>query len=95
MKNDKFEIPPCTEEYHKDFRSLTACLSLKRLDNYTDWINLGICLKTIGAPMSIWEEASKRSSKNKPGECVKIWNDIKPKGDLKLGSLMHLSLIYI
>ena len=39
--------------------------------------------------MSIWEEASKISSKNKPGECIKIWNDIKPRGDLKLGSLIH------
>jgi hypothetical protein len=80
MKNDKVEIPTCTEEDHKDFRSLTACLSINRLNNYQEWINLGICLKTIGAPMSIWEEASKRSAKNKPGECLKIWNDIKPRG---------------
>ena len=39
--------------------------------------------------MNIWEEASKRSSKNKPGECSKIWNDIKPNIVYTIGSLIH------
>jgi len=39
--------------------------------------------------MSLWEEASKRSSKNKPGECASIWADMTPNGALKFGSLVH------
>ena len=30
-------------------------------------------LKTIGAPLSLWEEVSKRSNKYKHGDCGKRW----------------------
>ena len=70
-----------------DARALCCCLSQARLDNRQDWINLGLCLKRIGAPCSLWDEVSKRSKKYKPNECEQLWCCMKPKS-LGIGSLI-------
>ena len=71
-----------------DARALCACLSLARLDNYQDWIRLGLCLKRIGCPLSLWEEVSKRSRKNKPNDCSNKWGAMTANS-LGIGSLHH------
>ena len=71
-----------------DARALCACLSLARLDNYQDWIRLGLCLKRIGCPLSLWEEVSKRSRKNKPNDCSNKW-DAMTANSLNIGSLHY------
>ena len=71
----------------EDVRQLCKCLSKARLDNRQDWINLGLCLKRIGAPCSLWDEVSKKSEKYKPRECEQLWYCMKPKS-LGIGSLI-------
>ena len=71
-----------------DARALCACLSLTRLNNYHDWIKVGLCLKRIGCPLSLWEEVSKRSKKNKPNDCSDKWCRMTANS-LGIGSLHH------
>ena len=37
--------------------------NLKQLDDYGSWIQVGIVLKNIGAPLELWEQLSKKSNK--------------------------------
>ena len=71
-----------------DARALCACLSVARLNNYQDWIRVGLCLKRIGCPLSLWEEVSKRSKKNKPNDCSDKWNRMSANS-LTIGSLHY------
>ncbi|MFM7983006.1 MAG: PriCT-2 domain-containing protein, partial [Candidatus Fonsibacter sp.] len=32
--------------------------------------------KKLGAPVSLWEEVSKRSNKYKRGDCIERWNSL-------------------
>ena len=52
-----------TTEELQDIKALCCCLSISQRDNYTTWIRVGMILKTIGAPLSLWEDVSKRSNK--------------------------------
>ncbi len=56
------------EELH-DIKKLCQCLSISQLDNYSTWLRVGMILKKLGAPLSLWEEVSKRSKKYKHGDC--------------------------
>ena len=63
----------------KDVRALCCCLSIPQLDDYATWVRLGMILKKVGAPVSLWEEVSKRSKKFKPGDCTKKWGNMHPR----------------
>jgi hypothetical protein len=74
----------------KDIRSLCTCLSVAQLDDYATWIRLGMILKKLGAPLTLWEEVSKRSRKFKNGDCTGRWANMKPKC-FGIGSLIVLA----
>ncbi|MFM7985613.1 MAG: PriCT-2 domain-containing protein, partial [Candidatus Fonsibacter sp.] len=58
----------------QDIKSLCCCLSASQLDNYSTWLRVGMILKKLGAPLSLWEEVSKRSKKYKHGDCSRRWS---------------------
>ena len=74
----------------KDVRALCCCLSISQLDDYTIWIRIGMILKKLGAPLSMWEGASQRSKKFKPGECASKCGNMKPRC-FSIRSLMVLA----
>ena len=47
-------------------------------------------LKKLGAPLSLWEEVSKRSKKYKHGDCGSRWSRINPQF-FSIGSLFVLA----
>ncbi|MFM7985843.1 MAG: PriCT-2 domain-containing protein, partial [Candidatus Fonsibacter sp.] len=42
---------------------LCECITVKQMDDYTNWIQLGMTLNDIGAPLELWEHMSKKSKK--------------------------------
>lgn len=52
---------------------ILAMLDLKRIDDYEMWIQIGFICFNESMDVSIWEKASERSTKSKPGECEKKW----------------------
>ena len=42
--------------------------------NYTDWVNVGMALKSEGYPCSVWDNwSSKDAGRYKAGECERKW----------------------
>ncbi len=70
------EIAPSTTKL-SDIEQLCSCLSPAQIDDYTTWIKIGLILKRLNAPLSLWEGLSKQSSKFKHGECVMLWGKLK------------------
>jgi len=85
------ETPTPTREQSDDMRALCSCLSIAQLDDYKFWIDLGLRMKKLGFPMSLWEEVSQRSTKNKPGECARLWDKMVPNGRWTLGGMVPLA----
>ena len=54
-------------------------LSQTRVDNYGEWVTVGMALKNAGYSCESWDEWSKNSAKYKPGECAKKWTTFKEK----------------
>ena len=79
-----------TEDELHDVRALCSCLSLAQLDNYATWVRVGMILKKIGAPCSLWEQVSQRSNKFKNGDCTKRWSGLQPEL-FSIGSLFVLA----
>lgn len=73
-----------------EIEMLLDMISINRCDNYTDWINVGLCLHNINNKyLLLWEKWSQYSNKYKDGECEKIWNKFKKNKDgLKIGSII-------
>ena len=63
---------------------------MAQIDNYDTWIKIGMILKSIGAPLSLYEEVSKRSKKSKPNECYSEWRSFTRKCHT-IGSLFVLA----
>ncbi|MFM7987149.1 MAG: PriCT-2 domain-containing protein, partial [Candidatus Fonsibacter sp.] len=54
-----------TAKEAQDIKALCCCLSISQLDNYAAWLRVGMSLKQLGAPLSLWEDVSKTSKKYK------------------------------
>ena len=66
---------------------LIDILSPERVSSYIDWIRLGWCLRNIDDRLlDKWDEFSKHSTKYIPGECKRVWRQMK-KGGLGIGTL--------
>ncbi|MFM7987344.1 MAG: PriCT-2 domain-containing protein, partial [Candidatus Fonsibacter sp.] len=78
-----------TQELH-DINALCCCLSISQVDNYVTWLRVGMILKKLGAPMSLWEEVIKRSNKYKHGDCAKRWGGFRTQY-FSIGSLFVLA----
>lgn len=73
-----------------EIEKIVDMLDVSRADNYTDWLNVGLCLHNINKEYyQIWDKWSQRSPKYEKNVCKKYWD--KFKGDtngLKIGSLI-------
>jgi len=72
-----------------ELRALLNMLSPSRFNNYDSWIRIGWCLHNMNPNtlLPVWIEYSKRSNKFVPGECERLWNNMRE--GLGIGSL-HL-----
>ena len=77
------------KELH-DIKALCCCLSISQLDNYATWLRVGMILKKLGAPVSLWEDVSKRSKKYKHGDCGRRWGGFHTQY-FSIGSLFVLA----
>ena len=67
-------------------REVLAALGDHRWNNYRFFIQIGFICFNEGIPLSVWEELSKKSPKNKPGDCATHWKSFK-KGPLTQATL--------
>lgn len=77
-----------------DIKKLCNLLSDDRIDNYKEWIDIGMCLKNLSDKFfKIWLSLSKKSNKFDENECVKKWKSFKKaKNGLQIGSLIKWAL---
>jgi P4 family phage/plasmid primase-like protien len=73
-----------------EISSLLDMLNINRCNNYTDWINVGLCLHNINDKyLLLWENWSKLSDKYEDGKCEENWNKFKKnKEGLNIGSFL-------
>lgn len=68
-----------------------ACLdrlSLSRVDNYQQWVEVGMSLYGLGlAGLQLWDDWSHKSPKYKAGECERKWKSFDVNG-ITFGSLI-------
>ncbi len=70
-------------------KALVGCLSVKRADDYGDWLNVGFCLYCISSEcLPLWEEFSKKSDKYEEGVCDKAWSKMSNK-NMSVGTLKY------
>ena len=70
-------------------KALVGCLSVKRADDYGDWLNVGFCLYCISSEcLPLWEEFSKISDKYEEGVCDKAWSKMSNK-NMSIGTLKY------
>ena len=60
------------------------------MDNYSTWLRVGMILKKLGAPLSLWEEVSKKSQKYRHGDCGRRWGGFHTQF-FSIGSLFVLA----
>jgi hypothetical protein len=65
---------------------ILAVLDIKRVEDYEMWIQMGFICFNESLDVAVWEKASERSSKHKPGECDKKWKTFT-KGHLGIAKL--------
>lgn len=67
-------------------KELTNILSIERADNYTTWIQVGVCLYNISKNdlCDTWISFSKKSQKFKNGECENKWESFDNYSGVKL-----------
>ena len=61
----------------EDIERIASCLSVGQLDNYATWIKLAMVLKKLGAPLKLWEDLSRKSTKCRTNDCSKRWSTFK------------------
>jgi hypothetical protein len=78
-----------TEPINIEFvQALLNCLSTLRIDNYSSWLRLGFVLKCIGAPISMYVDISKKSSKYTEGCCEIVYNGCRRRNALTIKTLL-------
>ena len=86
LVKEAFEEPQVDTNYEeidivKQF--VRECLSIKRAEDYTSWLNVGLCLHSISQSQdmfNLWMEFSAKSSKSEGNDLVKL----KRKWDLSM-----------
>jgi hypothetical protein len=74
-----------------EIEGLLDILKLNRCNNYTDWINIGLCLHNINNKyLLLWIKWSQKSNKYQDGECDKHWSKFKKdKNGYNIGSMLY------
>ena len=72
-------------------RSLLQSINPNRIDDYEQWLKIGMAAHSAGASLlADWEDLSSKNSKYKPGECAKKWDSFKRSG-ISLGTLQKFA----
>ncbi len=72
-------------------RSALAALNPTRAENYTDWLNVGMALHSVGGDLlGDWDHWSKQSPKWSDGVCERKWRSFSGKG-VGIGTLVYLA----
>lgn len=88
---EKIEIYEHDDKFsEEDIEHIVLSLSIKRCDNYNDWLNVGMCLYNLSKEyLYIWRKWSKKSKKYEEEICEEKWKSFKKnKKGLKIGSLL-------
>ena len=48
--------------------------------NYSEWVNVGMALKTEGYSVDDWDQWSSHDHRYKRGECSRKWNSFRGEG---------------
>jgi P4 family phage/plasmid primase-like protien len=76
----------------REIERLVYMLSLKRCDDYNEWLNVGICLRNISKDyLFLWKKWSEQSEKFDNNACNEKWKGFNKSTDKKLtiGSLLY------
>jgi len=86
--------PVPVEAFNSDIdkaRSLLQSINPNRVDDYDQWIKIGMAAHSAGdSLLADWEDLSQKNSKYKPGECAKKWDSFKRSG-ISLGTLQKFA----
>ena len=92
-KNKQTKTAP-VEVFNSDIdkaRSLLQSINPSRLDDYDQWLKIGMAAHSAGdSLLADWEDLSSKNSKYKPGECAKKWDSFKRSG-ISLGTLQKFA----
>jgi len=73
-------------------RSALTAIPLSHFGDYQRWLRLGMCLRNLDdTGLELWDEASQRCSKYRPGECRKKWDTFDPLGKLTYRTVLRLA----
>lgn len=73
-------------------RSALAAIPPSYFGDYQRWLRLGMCLRGLGdIGLELWEEASRRCPKYRPGVCRKKWDTFDPHGNLTYKTVLALA----
>ncbi|HBR20533.1 MAG TPA: hypothetical protein DD726_10025 [Phycisphaerales bacterium] len=78
---------PCSDSMIAE-RCLKS-LRLSRADDYQQWLEVGMALRSAGCDVSIWDVWSRQSSKYQENVCQIKWNSFNGDGKLTVASLVH------
>lgn len=74
---------------HEDIECLLNILSVDRINDYTSWINIGMCLHSLNKMyVMMWEKISKKGDSYVKGECEAKWKTFG-RSEYKIGSLIY------
>ena len=90
-----FDEPPKTEVLNSDsdkVRSLLQSINPNRLDDYDDWIKIGMAAHSVGdhSLLHDWEALSEKNGKYQSGECRLKWDSFKSSG-ISIGTLQKFA----
>ena len=73
-------------------RSLLQAIDPSRLDDYDDWIKIGMAAHSVGdhSLLHDWEALSEKNGKYKSGECQLKWDSFKSSG-ISIGTLQKFA----
>jgi P4 family phage/plasmid primase-like protien len=73
-----------------DITTLLNGLSIERVNNYSEWVLVGMALKNSGYECNVWDEWSQLSSKYRHGDCSRKWKTFKEKDKtITIATLYH------
>ena len=69
-----------------EIKKLVNMLSSKRLNEYKEWLDVGMCLKNINSDyLDIWDRWSEKGDEHDESCCEKKWKTFNKDSDKKLG----------
>lgn len=58
--------------------------------DYSEWLSVGMALKSLGADVDVWDVWSGRDERHKAGDCQRKWEGFNGDG-ITIGTIIHLA----